>query len=57
MFKKAAGEENGKHLRKYICVILAVELYKVGARPEPIRLNKIRIELIYKQDLVNKLLE
>ena len=43
MFKKAAGEENGKHLRKYICVILAVEFYAVGARPEPVSLNKIRI--------------
>ncbi|WP_279221817.1 hypothetical protein [Lachnoanaerobaculum gingivalis] len=43
MFKKAAREENGKHLRKYICVILAVELYAVGARSEPVRLNKIRI--------------
>ena len=36
-FEKTDWSECGKHLKKYIRVIVAVELDTVGAKPEPVR--------------------
>ena len=36
-FEKTDWSERGKHLKKYIRVIVAVELDTVGAKPEPVR--------------------
>ena len=36
-FEKTNWSERGKHLKKYIRVIVAVELDTVGAKPEPVR--------------------
>ena len=39
-FDKTDWSDRGKHLKKYIRVIVAVELVTVGAKNEPVRLNK-----------------
>jgi hypothetical protein len=36
-FDKTDYSERGRHLKKYIRVIVAVELDTVGAKPEPVR--------------------
>ncbi|WP_143099262.1 hypothetical protein [Eubacterium pyruvativorans] len=36
-FEKTDWSERGKHLKKYIRAVVAVELVTVGAKPEPVR--------------------